>query len=234
MSVDVFWLEQRHFDVPLSDEWFSLTEMAHLAGLKFPKRRADWRLGRWTAKRAVANLLGVRGDLRTIEIVADATGAPAVLVSGEPAGVKLSLSHREGVAVCALTEETAALGCDLELIEPRSDAFLADYFTPNEQALVLAARPQDHPLWMALLWSAKESALKAIGEGLRMDTRSVEVTQVETDGDGSLWRSLRVHSEVGAMFEGWWYAAEGLVRTLVARPTPAVPLSLTAYVEVTC
>lgn len=233
MSIDVFWLEQRLSDVPDSADWLSRSEQERLRSFKIPKRCADWRLGRWTAKRAVANLLAFSDDPAKIEIVADATGAPQVFVSGDRAGVNISLSHRGGMAACALTDHQGALGCDIELIEPRSDAFLADYFTDAEQALVFAARPLDRPLWMALLWSAKESALKAIGEGLRMDTRSVKVTWVETAGDGALWRSLRVRSESGEVFEGWWCAADDLVRTLAARPAPAVPIPLIAYAELT-
>ncbi len=35
------------------------------------------------------------------------------------------------------------LGCDLEVIEPRSEAFLSDYFTAEEQALVARAHATD-------------------------------------------------------------------------------------------
>jgi len=31
------------------------------------------------------------------------------------------------------------IGCDLEVVEPRSDAFVADYFTSEEQALIARA-----------------------------------------------------------------------------------------------
>ena len=50
-------------------------------------------------------------------------------------------------------------------IEPRSDAFVADYFTIEEQALVARASAADRDRILALLWSGKESALKALREG---------------------------------------------------------------------
>ncbi len=52
-----------------------------------------------------------------------------------------------------------------------SDAFVADYFAPEEQTLIAHSSPADRELMLALLWSAKESALKALREGLRLDTR---------------------------------------------------------------
>ena len=64
-----------------------------------------------------------------------------------------------------------ALGCDLEVIEPRSEEFVADYFTTEEQKMVSQAPIADRSKLLALLWSAKESALKALREGLRFDTR---------------------------------------------------------------
>ena len=80
----------------------------------------------------------------------------------------------------------AELGCDLEIVEPRSDAFIADYFTAEEQALIERTSAADRSLLLALLWSAKESALKALRAGLRLDTRSVIVRPVAAPlhGDG--------------------------------------------------
>jgi 4'-phosphopantetheinyl transferase len=52
--MDVYWLDQTQADVPAGDEWLCAREAACLARLRFAKRRADWRLGRWTAKRALA------------------------------------------------------------------------------------------------------------------------------------------------------------------------------------
>lgn len=48
----------------------------------------------------------------------------------------VSLSHRAGLALCTVAPAGVALGCDLEPVEPRSDAFVADYLTPAERALV--------------------------------------------------------------------------------------------------
>jgi len=53
--------------------------------------------------------------------------------------VSLSISHRGGLALCAVANGSVTLGCDVELVEPRSQAFLADFLTPAARAAVAAA-----------------------------------------------------------------------------------------------
>ena len=153
--MDVYWLEQVDGDVPPNDDWLSASEAAFLARLRFAKRRADWRLGRWTAKRAVSEYLSLQRPPVTVEIRAAPSGAPEVYLDSQAAKVTISLSHRAGRAVCAVAHCGAALGCDLELVEPRSSAFAADYFTAGEQSLVARAAPVCRAALLALLWSGK-------------------------------------------------------------------------------
>jgi 4'-phosphopantetheinyl transferase len=248
--MNVYWLEQTEEDLPAEDDWLNASEMARLSGMRFPKRRVDWRLGRWTAKRALAcylNLPPRHEALRQIELRAEPSGAPEVFLSNELASVTVSISHRAGAAACAVAAAGDVLGCDLEVIEPRSAAFLADYFTPEEQALVAQVAVADRSQLLALLWSAKESALKALRTGLRLDTRSLAVSLVDARGrvaenperrledqtlsvrsPGNLnsWRPLQVHCESGQTFDGWWRSTGSLLRTLVAAPPVAPPITL--------
>ena len=106
-----------------------------------------------------------------------------------PTARKISLSHSSGRAVCAVALSGAALGCDLEEIAPRSDAFVADYFTSEEQSMVAGSSPAGRPLVSTLIWSAKESALKALQAGLRLDTRSLIVS---VDDSSGAWHPLQV------------------------------------------
>src|SRR5690242_1248919 len=125
----VHWLEQTQSDVPLHDDWLAASEALRLSGMRFAKRSSDWRLGRWTAKRALSAYLELPADaesLARIEVRSAASGAPEVFYRERPAGVAISLSHRAGTAVCAVAAADSIIGCDLELIEPRSYAFIAD------------------------------------------------------------------------------------------------------------
>jgi 4'-phosphopantetheinyl transferase len=234
----VHWLEQTEADVPWNLDWLSASEAACLNAMRVPKRRSDWQLGRWTAKCALSAYLNIPGDLQSlsdIEIRPAASGVPEAFVAGQPAPASISISHSNGTALCAIAPFGVALGCDLELIEPRSDAFIADYFTAGEQALLAQASASERSRILTLLWSAKESALKALHEGLRQDIRSVTVTLLEsavtsmTEETGSarpIWHGLEVRHVDGAVFHGWWLQGGNLLRTLVAAPRPMTMISL--------
>ena len=229
--MDIYWLEHTESDVPTTNEWLNPKEAIRLGGLRFAKRRADWRLGRWTAKRAIAIYRNLPIDLHTLaelEIRAASSGAPEVFLDDQPLDLAISLSHSTGIALCTVAPAAATFGCDLETIEPRSAAFVADYFTVTERALIHQSSAEQRPLLLALLWSGKESALKALRLGLRLDTRSMcvgfddHLPRLAANPEG--WRPLRVRYSGTPMFEGWWRVQDRSVRTIVAN-RPHTPVS---------
>ncbi len=245
--MQVYWLEQSEAAVPTADDWLSENEIAKLNCLRFAKRRSDWRLGRWTAKRAVAANLRLPDDpqsLKAIEIIAASTGQPEVTIRERPEMVSISISHRNGIAICAVAAGDVKLGCDLELVETRSTAFIADYFTKTEQELIAQVSGTIQPLLINLLWSAKESTLKALHVGLRADTRSIEVKTLgdwfeETpvaSSSGYLterstvlstnWRPLLARCDDGTILSGWWQRSNNILRTVVAAPPSDPPTEL--------
>jgi 4'-phosphopantetheinyl transferase len=208
----LLWVHHRAEDVPSNDLWLSDRERAILDGLRFAPRRRDWRLGRWTAKHAVSAWLGP--SLPTAEIIAGSDGAPDVFVACRPAPVAISLTHRSGLAVCVVAPEGSRVGCDLEAVATRSDTFLHDWFTPAEVALVEQAGSGERALMTSLVWSAKESALKCLREGLRVDTREVVVHPGDLAGEG--WRRVQVEKAAGGCpMTGWWRVHAGHVLTIV-------------------
>jgi 4'-phosphopantetheinyl transferase len=232
---DVFWLEQREQDVPCGDGWLSPDEKRRLSGMRFVKRRNDWILGRWTAKRTLAahfELPSDRGSLARIEIRSADCGAPEPVLDNRPAPVIISLSHRSGAAMCAIGACGLELGCDLEVIEPRTDGFVADFFTEEEQAFIRRAPVSESTRFKALIWAAKESTLKALRAGLCLDTRSVNVritTPIALANDAVCWRPFDVCESGGRLFQGWWQSDSILLRTIVALPAPRVPVQLVGF-----
>jgi len=211
-------------EVPDGDAWLAPTEAAFQRTLQIPARRADWRLGRWAAKQALAAWLGRAVAPDRIAVHPAPDGAPEILLDGEPAPVALSFSHRAGAALCMLAPEGTTLGCDLELIEPRSGAFVEDYFSAAERSLAAAAPESARPLLANLLWSAKESALKALRTGLRLDTRSVEVDLGPGPYEGAAWQPFRVRVVLtGEVFQGWWRRQGDHLLTVCASPAPEAP-----------
>src|SRR5512144_112149 len=117
----VYWLMQSAADVTPDDEWLAPAERDALARLRSPKRKRDWRLGRWTAKQALARLHAGRASavphLADLIVGTQPNGAPRPSLNGSAFPWPLSISHSHDRAICAIGPAGAAAGCDLERVE---------------------------------------------------------------------------------------------------------------------
>lgn len=222
----VSWLACGMHEVPADNAWLQDPEAARLDSMTYTKRRTEARLGRWTAKKTVALVAGIdagpRGKHRVV-IRNAPDGAPEAFIDARPAEMTIAMTDRADWAVCATLEGQRRIGCDLEVVESRSDRFVRDYFTAAERDLV-SSRYGEKDLLANLIWSAKESALKVLRTGLRRDTRSVEVDLLEgAHGD---WRPLRVTGDDGRVFPGWWVRYGEFVLTVAAEIAIDPPTSL--------
>ena len=222
----MLWLADSEHSLPADPGWLAPAERRRADAMRFTKRRNDYLLGRWVGKRAVAEVLGLPSDPAALAVIAITNaedGAPEVRVDGEPVSLGISLTDRAGWGVCAVGDGAAALGCDLELVEPRSRLFVDDYFTASERAwLESSTGSEEWDVRANLVWSAKESALKVLRSGLRRDTRDVEVATEEAAAGG--WAPLRVRVADGAVFPGWWQRFGDFVLSFAAAceaPPPA-------------
>ncbi|MEL6347896.1 MAG: SDR family NAD(P)-dependent oxidoreductase [Myxococcota bacterium] len=167
---------QARFEAP--PRVMSEDEEAKLTARGTPRRQRDRIAGRIAAKLAVSALTGAAPLTFTIDNLP--SGQPA------PTGVaaQLSLAHRDGTGWAVATPRGAP-GIDVELIEARPASFAETWYTPEERALC-----QGDAMRESLIWACKEATLKALGTGLRLPTRSVEVigivgrrAQVRLTGD---------------------------------------------------
>ena len=230
---DILWLTQAFGDVPSDNAWLGQRELAVLERFRVAKRLREWRLGRWTAKCAVASALG-QGVVRSfpsLQIIASTDGVPEAWVEGRPVPVSISISHCDDLGLAVVGPASLAVGCDVESVDERTPALVADYLTPLETAFVEASA-RGRGLRATLVWSAKESALKALRTGLRADARSVEISvprMAERDG----WKILEIHPDP---LWGWWREEGPTVITVVSnarsyRPVPATRLDAAPYVK---
>jgi 4'-phosphopantetheinyl transferase len=221
----VHWLARSARSLPGDLSWLAPAERARASQLRTAKRRQEYLLRRFTAKQAVAALARLPVDtaaLARIAVPNAPSGAPYVLIDGAPAGWHISLTDRAGCAVCVV--HTAGVGCDLELVEPRSDGFVEDFLTFPERAYV-AGQPDLPARHEAanLVWSAKESALKVLRTGLRRDTRTVEVS-VQAGGPGA-WAPLTIRTG-GPTLHGWWRRDGPYLLTVAALEAGSPPVAL--------
>jgi 4'-phosphopantetheinyl transferase len=108
-----------------------------------------------------------------LEFKADAQGKP--FLPGETR-LSFNLSHTQGYAAIILATGDP-VGIDIEKLHTLSDlvALLDRVCTPGEREELLRIPQEKREEFFFQLWTRKEALLKALGSGLRMDPRRVEV-----------------------------------------------------------
>ena len=229
----------------------SKAETTIFNGFSVRKRRQDWLLGRWTTKLLLQEIihrqLGRLLPLDSIAVLPGPDGAPRLSFTSAGSDLSpafsVSISHSHGFSFCAVvTAPNWPLGADMELIEPRSPSFVADFFTAEEQEQVRESAPAVREALVTAVWSGKEAALKAVRQGLRSDTRSVSchfaggiaagLPGSEADSliraNGGIagaapWQSFAIRWQRAAAgahhppLKGWWMVRGSHVLTLAAQ-----------------
>ncbi len=192
------------------DEFLSEWEHSYIHGLKIQKRKMDFLCGRLAGKRAVRRHLiknyhssmniGIEHPpFRDIEIKRTVTGRPAVFIKNNAPGKDaskngtsdyyVSISHTEGVAASLVSNkmDCKGIGIDIEKIEPRDNSLFNVAFTDFEieslRKKVAHMNGDGDKLLteeIARYWSIKEAVMKAMGVGVNIDLKDIEVR--ETDG----------------------------------------------------
>lgn len=219
----IHWLIESVQDMQEQPDWFlSPAEQAKYAEFQFDKRRREWLLGRWTAKRLVQAVMLEQDNrmiaLDAIEIANDADGAPYATFQFPHYPFHISLSHSFDRAFCAAS--ATRVGADLERILPREQNLVNDFFTTDEIARVNGCLPGTRDLVINAIWSAKEAALKALRKGLSVDTRVVEISLAPFALAPEHWTDFQIHFAGGdadwSPLRGWWRVTDGFVLTLAA------------------
>jgi len=129
------------------------------------------------------------------------------------------------------------VGVDVERVEPRDDAFVRHVLTDRE--VRLAATVGLNGNGSTVLWTLKEAVTKALGVGMAVDPREVEVVElregtarVELTGDAAARRTtlggreLTVHWALGDDVSTAWAVLD--VEPSAARPGPVTSVQLPA------
>ncbi len=205
------------------------TEARLFDTLKTDKRRRDWILGRWTAKQLLQRMMvadrGCAWPFDAFTIYNRDNGAPAVFSPlAKTLDLTLSISHAGTMAFCATVPRANwPLGADLERVEARDDAFVADFFTAPEISLIASAPAAQRDTLITAIWSAKEAALKALQLGLTVDTRAVSCDLGPSLPAPGQWLPLTYALDPERLgrrppLAGWWALAPGFALTLAAQP----------------
>jgi phosphopantetheine--protein transferase-like protein len=209
------------------------------------KRRVDWLGGRVAAKRLVASFLlettGLAVAERDIGVAADPRGAPIVRVAGrgdlEHAVPLVAISHGAGRAIAVLAPASAGsrVGVDVERVEPRDDAFVRHVLTEREVRMAETAGLNGNGA--TVLWTLKEAVTKALGVGMAVDPREIQVVSmrdgtagIELSGDAAArrdvlgGRELTVRYALGEDAATAWAVLDVDPGSAPLGPVPSVPL----------
>lgn len=164
-------------------------------------------------RRVLGMHLGVPAD--ALDFAADAFGRAILsqdaIRSLPGAGtLDFSVSHCAGTLVIGLCSR-GRIGVDVELATPAGwEATARDCLTPQEQRRLHAAT--DPAAAFLQLWTAKEAIAKALGLGVQVDFRGIELEQ----RDGRLCVVRVQHSE--SLAAGWILDSMGLPKSATREP----------------
>jgi 4'-phosphopantetheinyl transferase len=200
-------------------DYFCLDEQVEYSRFKIPKRQNEWISSRIITKKLISQILtsGTFG-FTNICIRKETGGRPYIFMDGQGRlGGGFSLSHSNGFVFCGYSPSFALnYGLDLEKIEERKLEFIEDYFTPQEIEKYIQTGSDHKNDYTTLIWSAKEATLKALGKGLAIDTRKVEVIPLDGKPEFEGWNSCDVviNSGVEKGYKVLWQETGGFIRTI--------------------
>ncbi len=217
-KVPVYWRLETFDKVELYSKFLTAAELQVWNNFRFDLRRHSWLMGRFTAKSLISKVVGDETGLTDVEIMNHQSGAPQAILKAQALEGCLSISHSGNRAVAAYAPTGLPVGVDIEKISTRTDAFIRDYFTVAETGLVYVHKLQED-LVITLIWSAKEALLKALGLGLRADTRQIEVSNILTTPinlGASGWYKFEIMTALTEKpLHGFWRTADDYIITLV-------------------
>jgi 4'-phosphopantetheinyl transferase len=147
---------------------FSPRERQRYQSFAHDEHRFRWGAARGTLREVLAHALGCAPA--EVALAYGRHGKPGV--AGSP--LRFNISHSGGLAMIGLA--LCEVDVDVELPRPRrTDDIARRFYTPGENARLLALPDTARADGFFRLWTCKEAFLKVTGEGLSRSTRSFEI-----------------------------------------------------------
>jgi phosphopantetheine--protein transferase-like protein len=122
-----------------------------------------------------------------LQIINDNKGKPILPQNPE---IDISITHHNGIGTAALSFE-GLVGIDEEHIEKRNSAFMEQWFTENECIIA-----HNSPTSQTIIWTIKEAISKALGLGLALNTKDIEVLQIHPN-----FCTIKLHNQVKVLID---------------------------------
>ena len=173
-SMDLFATLDHEYETVLH-----ANEVSYYRSLHIQKRKIDFLLGRFAAKKALEHFL-CGCDFSSVEIFSGVFHQPVVR-SPSPDGLSVSITHSQGIALALAHPDTHPMGMDVEAIIPSRISVLASEMTPREREFLDANREEQINCYTHA-WTAKEALSKVLRVGLACPFEILELGFLKRTG----------------------------------------------------
>lgn len=152
-------------------------ERKYFETLKHNRRIHSFLLGRYSAKKAIAALVGNEKNFTKILIKNGVFNQP-IVVCDSCNNIQVSLTHCDDLAAAIAYNEMLILGIDIEKASKRIDQVVEAVLTQCERDLSFRV-PCAYRNFLLMIWTVKESLSKVFKTGLTVPMRILEVKNIE-------------------------------------------------------
>jgi 4'-phosphopantetheinyl transferase len=155
-------------------------EREYYETLKFQKRIQSYLIGRLSAKKAIASLVG-DDNLAKILIQAGIFTQP-ITTYEDKQNIQVSISHCDNFGAAIAFPEAHPMGIDIEKISKEQNEVIEREVTESEIKFIKKMH-FSYELMLTLLWTAKEALSKVLKTGLMTPFKIYEVDKFESQHD---------------------------------------------------
>lgn len=142
----------------------SSNEQIELESQKYQKRRIEYKLGRYIAKKSVSHFYKDT-KLNQISIERGIFNQPVLYCPNNVKNIQVSISHTNNIAVSIAFPEEHPLGVDIEKVSDTTVEALKAKMLYKEMDLLQSVQMDKNP-GLTMLWTVKESLSKVMKTGL--------------------------------------------------------------------
>lgn len=155
-------------------------ELNYYKTLKFQKRIISYLIGRLTAKKAIALLVG-ETNLTKILVQAGIFTQPITTYENKQ-NIQVSISHCDNFGAAIAFPEAHPMGIDIEKINLEQNNVIERETTESEIKLI-KEKPYSYEKMLTVLWTVKEALSKVLKTGLMTPFKIYEVDKIEVYHD---------------------------------------------------
>lgn len=154
----------------------STDEIQRAEKFVFEQHREHFVVGRGILRHLLGRYTGLAAS--AIRFNYNSFGKPSVRATPGQATLHFNVSHANGMGLFAFSR-TSEIGVDIEFMNESVDIEQtgALVFSPHELSLIQALPPALRRSKFFQFWSRKEALIKAVGQGLSLPLRQIDISQ---------------------------------------------------------